>query len=199
MYRGALPKTKVLSPNFDIAVSGRIEVNGRAYDCRREPGQQTHIWGSKHAEWWTWGHCNVFKEDPGGIFEGLSARIRVGPWVTPALSPLFIRWKGREYALNGLIQSVRNRSATAIPRWTFSARTGGLAFSGEMTGRLEDFVGVEYTDPDGEKLWCSNTKVADLAITVFDEGQKVGTLTSEKSAAFEVVARAKDQRIPIRI
>ncbi len=199
MYQASLPKTKVLSPNFDIRVSGRIEVNGQAYECQGEPGQQTHIWGTKHAERWTWGHCNVFIEDPSGIFEGLSAQIKIGGWITPPLSPIYIRWNGQEYFMNGLIRCLRNASNTELPMWKFETKTGSLTFSGEMKARVEDFVGVEYTDPDGEKLWCNNTKVADLAITILNKGEKIGTLTSNKAAAFEVVTRAKDPRIPIRI
>lgn len=199
MYRGGLPKTKVLSPNFDMRISGKVVVNGRAYECRQEPGQQTHLWGSKHAERWTWGHCNVFTEDSSAAFEGLSARIKIGSWTTPTVSPLFIRWRKKEYRMNGLVRSLLNTSRTDLPRWTFEARSGHTHFNGEVAARVEDFVGVEYTDPDGEKLWCSNTKVADMTITIQENGEKVGTLTSEKCAAFEVVARVKDPRIPIRI
>jgi len=199
MYRLALPRTKVLSPHFDTRVSGRIEVNGRIYECQNEPGQQAHLWGTKNAEMWTWGHCNAFAEDPGAVFEGISARFRIGPWLSPAVNPFFIRWKGMDYSMNGFLQSVRNESRTELPRWSFNARSGDFTFSGEMSARTEDFIGVEYTDPDGEKLWCNNTKVANLVITIYKNGRKLDTLTSERAAAFEKVAREKDNRIPIRI
>ncbi len=199
MYRTATPKTKVVSPNFDIRIHGKIAINNRVYECSGEPGQQTHIWGTKHAERWTWANSSIFKEDSSAIFEGLSAQVKIGNRPSPALTLFFLRCLGKDHCLNGLVQLFRNKSESAFPVWRFSAKQGHMRFSGEIKAGLESFVGVEYTDPDREKLWCYNTKVADMRLEVFERDKKIITLTSDKSCALEFVSRVKDPRVPIRI
>jgi len=151
MYKLPIPKTKVLSPNFDIRINGTVVVNGKEYVCRGEPGQQTHIWGTKHAEEWVWANCNAFM-DSDAIFEGLSARVKVGSFVTPTLTPLYVRFNGKDYYMNGLFRSYRNASLINTPEWSFIGRCGRFRFDGEAWGDIKNFAGVEYTDPDGEKL-----------------------------------------------
>jgi hypothetical protein len=199
MYRASVPKTKVVSPNFSIKVYGKVEVNGTTYDCSGEPGQQTHLWGTKHAERWTWANSSMFGEDESVIFEGLSAQIKLGSRISPALTLFFIRCLGRDYYLNGIVRLFRNKSDSAFPVWKFSARQGGRIFSGKISAAIESFVGVEYTDPDGEKLWCYNTKIADMVIDVYERGKKIAALTSTGFTALEFVSRIKDPRIPVRI
>ena len=199
MYRTPVPKTKVVSPNFSMKVYGSVEVNGRTYDCNGEPGQQTHLWGTKHAERWTWANSSIFQEDSSSIFEGLSAQIKVGNRPSPALTLFFIRCHGKDYYLNGLFRLFRNKSESAFPVWKFGSEQGKMRFTGEISAAMESFVGVEYTDPDGEKLWCYNTKVANLVLDVYEASTRLATLTSPGVTALEFVSRHKDPRVSIRI
>lgn len=198
MYKFKIPKTKVLSPNFNIKLNGRIVVNRREFICNGEPGHETHIWGTKHAERWVWANCNAFSNGE-GIFEGLSAQIRAGKILTPPLTPLYVMFSGKEYYMNGLWQSYKNFSLNSIPEWKFSGDSGGFRFEGTAWSDVKNFVGVEYTDPDGEKLWCYNTKVANMVLKVFKGDRKIGELTSENTTALEFVSRMKDERIPVLI
>ncbi|MBI5487925.1 MAG: hypothetical protein HY905_11380 [Deltaproteobacteria bacterium] len=197
MYRLALPKTKVLVPNQDVSFRGTIRWNDRVVECRGEPGQQTHIWGTKHADRWVWGHGNAF-EGVDASFECLSARIRIGPLVTPDLVLLFLRRGGRWCRLNSLWQAVMQKTEADLPVFRFRGEGEGIRLSGEASARIGDFIGVEYTDPDGEHLWCYNTKVADLRLDVEDDGRSE-TLHARRTFALEFVQRVKDPRIPIRI
>ncbi|MCL5277506.1 MAG: hypothetical protein M1517_07025 [Deltaproteobacteria bacterium] len=199
LYSAGFPKTKVVSPNFSIKVYGRVEVNGRTYECKGEPGQQTHLWGTKHAERWTWASCNSFKGDDTAVFEGLSAQVRTTGGPGPALTLLFVRCGGKDYPLNGIVQLLRNRSESAFPTWRLGAVHGGMRFTGEIGAPAEAFVGVEYTDPDGERLWCYNTEVANMELEVYDHGKKVEVLTSAQSCALEFGGRTMLPGIPIRI
>lgn len=199
MYMTALPRTKVISPNFSVRVYGKVEVNGKVYDCKGEPGQQTHLWGTRHAERWTWANSSSFKEDSTAIFEGLSAQIKLGSRLSPQLTLCFIRYLGKDYYLNSLVQLFRNKSKSAFPVWMVSAKKGHMRFSVKISAPVESFVGVEYTDPGGEKLWCYNTKVANLVLEVYERKTSLATLTSTALSALEFVSRSKDPRIPIRI
>lgn len=201
MYQGPFPKTKVLSPNFDIRISGTLEVNGRQYPLHDVPGQQSHLWGTKHADEWVWGHCNAFAEEDTAVFEGLSARVRAGPVVSPPLTLFCLRFRGRLYLLNGPLQLLTNRSTAEIGVWHFAGQGRSIRIEGRAKCAIEHLVGVEYTDPDGEKRWCHNTKVGDLRLTVFKQADKtwglMQTLTAQRNCALEWVGQVREPRVAI--
>jgi hypothetical protein len=199
MYRLALPRTKVLVPNQDVRFRGTIRWNGRELRCADEPGQQTHLWGTRHAERWVWGHGNVFEGGVDATFECLSARIRIGPVPTPDLVLLFLREGRRWHRLDALWRAPFQCGKAELPAFRFDGRGDGIRLRGTASARLEDLVGVEYTDPDGAHLWCYNTKVADLRVEVDGAGVAPRTLTARRTFALEFVQRRKDPRIPIRI
>lgn len=198
MYTLPFPKTKVLSPNFDIKINGVLIVKGREIILKGAPGQQSHIWGRKHADFWVWANCNAFSGDK-AILEGLSARIKLGGFMTPPLTLLYLRWKGKDFYMNGLRSLFLNKTDPSFPRWKFRGTSRGFSFSGEIYAEPESFVGVEYTDPDGEKLWCLNTKVADIKIEVYEGSRRVDVLRADKKCALEFVSRHKDGRVPVLI
>ncbi|MBI2059751.1 MAG: hypothetical protein HYT87_08275 [Nitrospirae bacterium] len=203
MYTGKLPKTKVLSPHMNGRFSGTIKVDGQTYSLVNEPGQQTHIWGTKHAYRWVWGHCNLFKEDPGAVLELLSAQIKIGPIPTPVISVFHLVHRGKAYTVNRIGESLRVKSRWDVGKWNFAVATQDRRFEIEVNSRLENFVGVEYTDPDLEHAYCYNTKIADCRVSILEpkDGEWVpsGVLTSDGGAAFEVAQRNKDPRVAVRI
>ncbi len=199
MYRTPFPKTKVVSPNFNVKVYGTVEVDGSTYVCNGEPGQQTHLWGTRHADQWTWANAGIFREDSTAIFEGLSARIRIGSLLSPALNLFFLRCLGKDYYLNSPLSMFRNSGDSALPVWRFRSQYRGVRLSGEISAPLESFVGVEYVDPDGGKLWCYNTEVASLVLEIEGLRDKQIRLTSPGFSALEFASRSRDPRIRIRI
>lgn len=203
MYKGKIPKTKVLSPNVDIYFNGEITVNGEKLICENEPGQQTHIWGTKHAEKWTWCHCNDFKEDESAIFEGLTFQIKLGPVVVPPLSLFYLVYQNKKYFFNSLINGIRNKGNFKDDTFTFTAIGKEIILEGKVFASVENFVGVEYTDPDGEHLYCNNTKVANCEIIIFKKNgsgkKEIGKLTSNNTTALEFVSRQKDKRVEVRM
>lgn len=200
MYKGPFPRTKVLSPGFDIRLSGLLEVNDRAYALARVPGQQAHLWGTRHAERWVWGHCNAFIEDTEAVFEGLSAQIRLGPLPLPMLTLFVLRLDGRLIFLNGLSAMIRNRSQAEIGIWRFAGHGPGIRIHGEASISPEHLVGAVYTDPDGSRRWCHNTKVGDLTLMIHQRSAKGWhwkKLTASGTCALEWVGRAQDPRVRI--
>jgi len=202
MYRAPIPKTKWNSPNLDVRVRGAFGVHGETYPCDGEPGQQSHLWGTKSADQWAWAHCNAFEEG-GAVFEGLSARIRLGPVKLPSLTVLHLRSEGEVHLFNSVLQLLTNKSIAGLERWAFSGENDRYRLHGTVTANLADFVGVKYTDPDGEPLYCHNTKVAscDLALEEPTGGAwyPIQKLTSRGTTAFEWVSRTPDPRVEIRI
>jgi hypothetical protein len=200
MYELSFPKTKVLSPHEQGRFSGKVTANGRVIAFADAPGQQTHIWGTRHALRWSWGHCNSFQEDPDAVWEGLDSQIKLGPVASPHLKLFYLRWQGRDHLFNSPSQLFLNRSRWELGRWSFAARNRELRIKGEVSCRDEEMVAVTYTDPDGEKLWCHNSKVAAIRLDLFGpDGRRLGALASDHGCAAEFVDRRTYARVPVRI
>lgn len=81
---------------------------------------------------WVWGHCKAFREDETVAFEGLSARLRLGPFRAPARTLFCLRLQDRLYWLNGVRQlwtflKARRRWAVGV----LSGRGQGSAWWGK--------------------------------------------------------------------
>jgi Tocopherol cyclase len=190
MYTMSFPKTKVLSPHEDCRFSGKVIANGREINFVDAPGQQTHIWGTKHALRWAWGHCNTFKEDESAIWEGLDSQIKLGPFDSPHLTMFYVRHKGVDYLFNSVRQIFANKSEWGLLTWKFEAKSAEMNVKGKIIVAADQIVTVTYTDPDGEKLWCNNSKIATINLELFGtDNKKIADLTSDNGCAFETVDR----------
>ncbi len=200
LYSAPLPKTKVLCPHVDAVFSGTLTVDGKVFTMDKAPGQQEHLWGTHHAKTWAWGHCFGFDQDPEAVWEGLDARVKLGPVTSPSMKLFFLRFGGRWYGFNKLHMLLRNKSTNSLGRWTFEARNKELRMTGEINCANPDILGVTYEDPNGSILWCSNTKLASIRIRLYDPmGKALGELTAERKCAFELVNRQIIPGVPIWI
>ncbi|HEY6005663.1 MAG TPA: hypothetical protein VIV57_22475 [Anaeromyxobacter sp.] len=200
-YRSPRVSTKVLSPNLDVALSGRVEVDGRTLALEAEPGAQTHLWGRKHADAWAWGHCNAFEGRTGTAFEALTVRARpLAPWLTF----LTLVLDGETLRLGRLAGTVLNRGRMGTTRYEMRAYGSEVRIEGEYSCRPEDMVVAEYADPDGEPSYCANTEVADLSLTVYRRSGwlrrwvEQARLAAPRCGHFEVGGRSADPAIQRR-
>lgn len=199
-YRAKFPTTKVLCPHLNARFNGAITANGREINLTDAPGQQTHLWGSKHAWRWAWGHCNTFAEDPTAIWEGIDSQIKLGPILSPHFKLFYLRAGGKEYFANAPHQWLGNKSSWELGRWSFEFRHADGRVRGEVKNRFEEFVAVTYMDPNGKNLWCNNSKVAKIKLELFDQsGKQTGELNSEHGSALEFVDRVTYPQVPVRI
>ena len=196
MYEAPFPSSKIVSPLPDIRVSGEMTVNGAKWTLDRWPGLLGHNWGRSHAELYAWGHCNVWDDGGAGadelVFEGTSARVRVGRGklsvLAPMMSILCVRHRGVRYDLNGAMDLVKNRGEITARRWRFRGKNALVAVEGEMWGETDDFVGLFYANPDGAMTHCLNSKIAHARIDVTPRGRAPIRLRT-RSAALEIGTR----------
>ncbi|MGH9389564.1 MAG: hypothetical protein ACRD1Z_08105, partial [Vicinamibacteria bacterium] len=137
MYRAPVPKTKVISPNLSVRFHGEITAGGDRVILRGAPGQQTHIWGTKHADRWVWGHCNAFEEDSEALFEGLTAQVKIAGRRTPPLSTFHFRYRGESHTFNRGRQLLRAASQYELGEWRFDLSDRHRRFVGRVSSRLE--------------------------------------------------------------
>jgi hypothetical protein len=169
MYEAPFPSSKLVSPLPDMRVSGTLSVNGATWTVDRWPGLLGHNWGRQHANLYGWGHCNVWEEPTTDlVFEGVSARVKVGRVMTPMMTLLCVRHRGVRYDLNGVREIATSAASVSPRRWNFRGKNRLASIEGELWGETDDFVGLHYLNPDGAMTYCLNTKIArcELLLTV---------------------------------
>lgn len=199
LYSLPFPRTKFLEPRFVTHVTGSITIDRLQIPVNQSRAHQAHLWGTAYARQWTWGFCDSFLEDPETRFEGLIARVSLGPFSSPPLRLFYFSWKGREFFINNLVHWRSVSGSEKLLEWQFEAQSGKTKFAGRLWREASDCVGLEYTGPSGEKRFCHNTMATDMELTLFERSGKewvfVEKLTSSKGAAFETVEPSPDPHV----
>jgi hypothetical protein len=193
MYDAPFPSSKIVSLVPDALAGGEVRVNGERWNVAEWPMTIGHNWGRRHASRYAWAHCNVWegadlRADAGrAVFEGFSARVAIGPLLSPASTFLFVqtepgaRWMARRapFGIGGVEQE------TTLRRWRFRSTRGGGRLEGELWAETDDFVGLYYLNPDGTMTYCLNTKLAraELLVKVPGRGER---LFRSNAAALEI-------------
>lgn len=193
----ARPSSFVCSPNLDTRFTGVITVDGREFILEDEPGCQSHVWGRKHVDEWVWVHSNAFDNRSDTVFEGLAARPRVAGRTLPPVLSLFLRHRGEDHHFTRVRMSEQWRKNLGIGFWSFSAMNRRIYIEGTAQCRMKDMLQVEYCDPDGERLYCLNSEVANLKIRIFRRShgikwRHVETIKARSTAHLEHASRQID-------
>ncbi len=195
-----LSKSTVCKPNVNVTFFGSFTVNGKRYECGTgAPGCQGHIWGTRYAHDWAWAHCNSFETKSGpAVIEALTARVKLGgAIVSPQMSAMFFEYKGERYQWNSLWSAFTIKSNYDPTSWAFVAEKGHLRINGKIDCTIRDLTGVTYEDTAGGFLYCYNTELASLAVSVYYRGKLEETLKSSGAAAFETVSRNKNPYVEV--
>jgi hypothetical protein len=202
MVQLARASSVVCSPNLDTRFSGRVVVDGDHIVLDEEPGCQSHLWGRKHVDDWVWVHSNAFEKLPGTVFEGLAARPRRAGRMLPPIQSLYLRHRGEEHRFVRLRLAEQWQRKLGMGYWSFSAMNTRLYIEGAAQCRLRDMLQAEYSDPDGERLYCINSEVANLKIRLFRRvhgvrWRHVETIKSYATAHLEHASRVIDDGVAL--
>jgi hypothetical protein len=200
LYRGAFPKTKTVTPIFDARATGEILVepargSSRRWEVRDWPAMQGHNWGVGHADLYAWGHCNQWNEPEGRdlVFEGFSAKVKIGPRWSPLITPLVtlvgVRHRGVRYEARVVQELARSKGRIdRLRRWVFAARQADAEIDGELELHEDDTVGLYYPNPTGEMTYCLNSKIARARLRLSRPGRAPLVVTSH-AAALEIATK----------
>lgn len=194
LYFSRLPRSKLVSPFPDSRFTGSYTVDGETIRVDGARGMQGHNWGENHAHLYAWAHCNQWDQDEDFVFEGVSARVKLGPVLTPLATLVCVRHRGVRYEFNRVRDILKNRGEVSHRRWTFRAESDLGRIEGELFGQTHDFVGLRYPNPDGAMTYCLNTKLAYARLRFEPFGRLPMTLTS-RTAALEVGTREPNHGI----
>ncbi|NPU84250.1 MAG: hypothetical protein HPY65_07150 [Syntrophaceae bacterium] len=200
-YEAGFPKAKSLVGLPMAIYNGLLDVDGREVAVDDWVGSQNHNWGSKHTDQYAWGQVAGFDTHPDSFLEIATARVRIGPLWTPYLTPLVLRHRGEEIALNSFRQMFRTRGRFDYFTWNFRAETDAIRLEGTISAPREAFIGLNYYNPPGGSKHCLNTKIASCELNITRGWKAGGTaaeiLSTRHRAAFEILT--DDRRHGIEI
>ena len=191
-YEKGFPKAKALVGVPLAKYHGTIKVNKETVEIDRWVGSQNHNWGSKHTDHYAWGQVAGFPDFPDTFLELATARLKIGPVWTPAMTLIVLRHKGREYRLNELRKSLR-RATFGYFYWDFEARSPEIQIEGRISAKADDFVCLRYYNPPGGIKYCLNSKIAACRIALrFQGASQPEILEAPQRAAFEILTDKTD-------
>ena len=189
LYRGGLTPTKPFSPNVTTVFTGRITIDGTVLPIEGMPGQQGHLYGTKHAERWAWAHCASFQEDEGAVFHAIAAQGRRGPMTLPVTTFAGLRRGDTWIRFSG----VARRRPFWLGGWRIDLTNRRYRLTGRVAGDPALMVQARYGDPDGTPRFCHNTEVASSRFVLFERGpggdDEAAVLTSEGTTHAEWAGR----------
>jgi hypothetical protein len=201
LYARRLPRAKTVVGLPMAFYEGMISVDGAAIEVRDWLGSQNHNWGSRHTDLYAWGQVAGFDTHPDSSLEVATARIKIGPFWTPYMTPMVLRHEGEEFALNRLLQTIRARGSFSYFEWTFGSKSKDIEIEGKISAPREAFAGLSYYNPPGGTKHCLNSKIAtcEVAIKINRSGQTaaVQQLSAKRRAAFEILTDDRGHGIEI--
>lgn len=196
-YSRGFPKAKVLTGIPLADYTGCINLNGKEISVDGWRGSQNHNWGPRHTDRYAWGQVAGFDGNLDAFLECSTARLRFGPVWTPWFTNLVLRIPGREFHLNSLTQSLRNRARYRCFDWTITSSAGPVTAIVTFTARSDMFVGLGYDDPPGGKRTCLNTKLAACSVQIIESGKQAIALSTSNRAAFEILTTTESHGLEL--
>jgi hypothetical protein len=203
LYTAKFPKAKSLVGLPMAVYNGSLSVNGKRIEVEDWVGSQNHNWGSRHTDLYAWGQVAGFDSHPDSFLEVASAKLRIGPFWTPWMSPIVLRHQGKEIKMNSLLQTVRAKSSFKYFNWRFKSETEEIRLEGEISAPKEAFIGLNYRNPPGGSKHCLNSKIATCELKIqHKQSSQWGppdVLFTKHRAAFEILTDARDHGVEIRV
>lgn len=163
MYRRGIAPTKPYAPNVDTRFSGAITVDGETSAVSGATGQQGHVAGHRHAERWAWAHCGEFEGDE-AVVHAVSAQGRRGPFDTPYLTSVGVRWQGRWIRLS----KWSRRRDFGLGSWKVDLEDRTFRLAGRIEAPARALLKARYEDPDGSFRYVHNSEIASSRLALFE-------------------------------
>jgi hypothetical protein len=177
-----------------MRLSGRVVVNGQAYELTDQLASDGHYWNTKELKSWSWAHCANFEGDPDFLFEGIAPRFN--DWCQPCTWLTFV-YQGEVIRSNVVDALYYNRElASDLTSWRFTATRGDLRFVCTLKARPEDQILIVHPLPDDEFLYTHITYTGDMHVDIErKEGGrwwKFDNRTARGTASFEVTRKVRN-------
>lgn len=178
-YKIPFPKTKVVTLYPNELLQGSLEINNNKIELKNWPLMLGHNWGKTHTYKYGWFHCNYFENNKDIEFiEGAIAQNSIGNFViTPFLSVLKIRYKGKTYNFNTPKDWFCTKLFDPTGIIKLKGRWGELQLISDKTKA----VILDYENPDSTLLKCYNNMFAQIEGRVFLNSKRVDLYSDRTS------------------
>jgi len=198
LYKGKFPAAKSLVSLPLARFNGNLEVNGETIQIVDWVGSQNHNWGTRHTDLYAWGQVAGFDSHPDSFLEVATARLRLGGFWTPPITPLVLRHQHKEYAITNLLQAIKAKGIFDYFTWEFKTNTSNVEIEGQISTPRDGFVGLNYLNPPGGSKHCLNSKIAGCTVRLKDfTTGKTYLLETSRRAAFEILTDDRNHGIEI--
>ncbi len=199
MYEASFPRSKTLTPVPDGLARGWVELGNERW---RVDGWRVlfgHNWGAAHAERYLWIACNLdLPEGRSLLLEAAVARVRTSLVTLPWLATARVELAGEAHSFNSI-------QAVCTPRVVIEPEAVRLLLHDgaqrlELRARFDRsrLARLPYEDPDGRRLWCLNTKLAQGEIRWHRAGRPM--LEAPLSPlAVEIGIRKEPHGVPVTV
>lgn len=196
MLSAPFPKFKLVTPHPVLRFDGEISAWGERIEVDGWLGMQGHNWGKEHALEYAWGQCNFVDGNsaPMCSVEGFTARIKLGPITTPALSAMVVRRGGREYRFDRLVDTWRQDATIDDMSWSLRLRGRDGEAHLLMDSDPEDMACLRYMNPSGRPSYCFNSKLARTKLRVNPINEEGFECSSGHGGALEFLRPQPDPR-----
>ena len=198
MYRGPVPKTKLLSPYPDARFDGVVRAGEREVKLDGWRGMIGHNWGTQHAERWIWLHGVGFEDADDVWLDAALGRIKLGLVTTPWIANGTLYADGERHRLGGPEKARSTRVTESPTRCDFLLPGSDVTVSGRVESDRKNFVGWVYADPDGPEHNTVNCSIANMRLTLSQKGRPDRELQVRGGAAYELGMREKDHGMPLQ-
>lgn len=195
LYDAPLPRNKVVSPLVRTRFRGVIRTGGREIEVDGAPGMQGHNWGAAVAPAWAWCHVAGFEGEPDATLEAVTGRVPLGPVALP-VTVVYLRWRGREWRLNGPVALLRARSRVDGLAWRFQGSGDGVHLEAEITADRASVLGLDYVSSDGGTVRCVNSNLAAARVVLRGLPGGPRTLAADGTATLELGGTMAPRDVP---
>jgi hypothetical protein len=169
-------------------------VDGHVHELIEAPGQQGHLFGTRHAERWAWAQCGAFVDEE-AVVHAITAQGRRGPIDTPFLTFLGLQWQGRWMRL----AKVRFRREFGLGTWKIDVSNRRFRVTGRIEAPADALLRARYVDPSGGFRSCHNSEIASCRLVLFERKargwQEVALLESKGTTHAEWAGRTPARSI----
>lgn len=198
LYQGRFPAAKSVVSLPMACFSGVLTIDGRKVRIADWVGSQNHNWGSRHTDLYAWGQVSGFDNQPDSFLEVATAKLRLGPFWTPPITPVVLRHRQREYAFTGLGQAIRAKGRFGYFSWEFASRNEDAEIAATISAPREAFVGLRYYNPPGGTKHCLNSKIASCTLRLNNRRSGASEVLETKNrAAFEILTDDDRHGVPM--
>jgi hypothetical protein len=161
--KGPLGAAAFTAPNAHVPVSGAVTIDGEELALDGVPGSQAHTYGPRRPERWAWARCAAF-EDEDAVFEAFTGQVRRGPYLTPYLTTVTLRRRGRWMRFTRL----RPRRDFSLGYWHIDVADRRYRLTGRVEAPAVALVRTRLEDPDGTDRYTHQTVMASCRLALFE-------------------------------